>query len=425
MRNRARTDFSFIGAAALLLWLPAALGQGVQEAGTAVREERPVQMSENVYRRITAVHELLGSDDLDGAIERLDTLLEMRLSDYEEALVHQAYGFAYAQQGDYIRALASFEMCLALDALPNLANQGMLYSLAGLYANEGQFQKAIDTMTTWFSYAEEPVPADAYMLVGSSYAQTEQLGNALPYVQEANSRAETPNESWRMLELSIYFDPAFMDYEAAVELLQEMVVLWPDRPRYWEMLASAYLELEDDPNALATLMVAYKQGMVDEAAKLLNLVRLNLFLELPYEAAQILDTEMAGGRIEENADNLELLLSAWEGAREYARAVTVIDKLAPLSDDGEYYMRKAQLLAEQGNWPEVVEATGQALETGGLEATGQALVLKGMAHAELGEYDLALAAFDEARDFEDSARRNADAWIEYVRDRSQVAQNRP
>ena len=80
-----RTDLSFIGAAALLLWLPAAMGQGVQEAGTAVREERSVQMSENVYRRITAVHELLGMDDLQGAIERLDDLLELR----------ERYGFSY------------------------------------------------------------------------------------------------------------------------------------------------------------------------------------------------------------------------------------------------------------------------------------------------------------------------------------------
>ena len=425
MTGRERFGFAWLGTAALVLWLSAAAGQGVQEAGTAVREERAVTMTDNVYRRLNAVHELLGEDDLDGAIERLDTLLEMRLSAYEEALIHQAYGFAYAQRGDYARALASFERCLAIDALPNLANQGMLYSLAGLYANEGQFQKAIDTMSTWFSYAEEPVPADAIMLVGSSYAQLEQLGAALPYVQEANSRAEMPNESWRMLELSIYFDPAFMDYERAVELLRDMVVLWPDRARYWEMLASAYLELEDDPNALATLMVAYKQGMVDEAPKLLNLVRLNLFLELPYEAGQILETEMDNGRIEENAGNLDLLLSAWESAREYDRALAVIDKLAPLSDNGEYYMRKAQLLAEQGDWAEVIEATGQALAAGSLEATGQALVLKGMAHAELGDYDLALAAFDEARDHEDSARRNADAWIEYVRDRSQVAQNRP
>jgi tetratricopeptide (TPR) repeat protein len=410
--------------AASLLCAPAILAQeGVMEAGTAERDERAVQMSEGVYRRLNAIHEYLGNGELAEAISRLDDLSGGRLSPYEEALVFQAYGFVYAQQDDYDRAIEAFERCLSLDALPNIANQGMLYSLAGLYQNESMFQKTIDTMSVWFSYAEEPVPADAYMLVGSSYAQLEQLDRALPYVQEAIERADSPNESWHMLALSIFFDQ--MDYASAVTLLRRMVVLWPDSARNWEMLASAYLELEDDNNALATLTVAYKRGMVDGEAKLLNLVRLNMFLDLPYVAGEILDSEIAAGRISATEDNLELLLSAWTSAREYVRAVEVIDRLAPQSDDGRYYMQKAQLLSEQGDWIGVVASTEEALLKGGLESQGQTLILKGMAHAELREFDQALQAFGKAREFEDSARRNADAWIEYVRDRRQVAQNRP
>lgn len=388
------------------------------EAGTAEREEPRAGMAENVYRRLTAIHELIGDGDLAGALSRLDDLRDMRLTPYEESLVYQAYGFAYAQQEDYGRAIEAFERCVALDALPNAAHQELLYSLAGLYQNEGRFEDAIETMRVWFGYAEEPVPADAYMLVGSSYAQLERLDRALPYVQEANRRARTPNESWHMLELSILFEE--MRYESAVALLRRMLVHWPRTARYWEMLASAYLELEDDGNALATLMVAYQQGMLDEEAKLLNLVRLNLFLELPYEAAEILETQMAAGRISDSDEHLELLLSAWTAAREYAKAVAVIDRLAPRAGDGRYYMQKAQLLSEQADWAGVVEATARALDKGGLESPGEALVLKGIAHAELAEYDLALEAFGAAREHEDSARRNAEAWIEYVRDRRRV-----
>lgn len=408
----------------LAVWAsaPAALAQeGVMEAGTAEREERSVQMSEGVYRRLNAIHEYLGNAEYAQALSRLDELSSGRLSGYEEALVHQAYGFVYAQQGDYARAVEAFERCLALDALPNIANQGMLYSLAGLYQNVDQFQKAIDTMSIWFGFAEEPVPADAYMLVGSSYAQLEQLDRALPYVQEANERASAPNESWHMLELSIYSE--LMDYRSAVALLRRMVVLWPDTARYWEMLAYMYLELEDDSNALATLMVAYKKNMIEGESKLLNLVRLNLFLELPYEAGEILEAEMARGTIADTAENLELLLTAWKAAREYTKAVEVIDRLAPRSDDGRYYMQKAQLLSEQAEWAGVVEAATRALAQGGLDEPGQTLVLKGIAETELGRFEQALQTFDEARDHEDSARRNADAWIEYVRDRRQVARN--
>jgi tetratricopeptide (TPR) repeat protein len=395
---------------------------GVIEPGTAEREERPVQMSENVYRRLNTIHEYLGIGELDEASSRLDDLRDMRLTPYEEALVEQAYGFIYAQQGDDELAVEAFERCLALEALPNIANQGMLYSLAGLYQNNNEFRKAIETMRTWFGYAEEPVAADAYMFMGSSYAQLEELDNALPYVEEAIARAETPNESWHMLALSIYFEQ--MDYANAVALLRRMVVLWPDTARYWEMLASAYLELEDDSNALATLMIAYKQGMVAEEAKLLNLARLNLFLELPFAAGEILEAEMAAGRIEASAANLELLLSAWTSAREYGRAIAVIDELAPLSDDGNYYRQKAQLLSEQANWDGVVASTQAALAAGGLESPGETLILQGMAYAELGQYERALEAFESARGLEDSARRNADAWIEYVRDRRRFALER-
>jgi tetratricopeptide (TPR) repeat protein len=170
-------------------------------------------------------------------------------------------------------------------------------------------------------------------------------------------------------------------------------------------------------------MLAYKRGMVDEEPKLLNLARLNLFLELPYESAQILETEISNGRIEGSRANLELLLSAWTDAREYAKAVAVIDRLAPLTDDGEYYRQKAQLLSEQADWAGVIDAATQALAKGGLAETGSTLILQGMALAELGQFNDALAAFTEARRHEEAARRNADAWIEYVRDRRQVAQN--
>jgi len=413
---------SVLGLFCGLAVLPGPSAQEVQEAGTEVREERSVQMSEQIYRRLTAIHELLGDGQIEEALSRLDTLQNQRLSTYEEAVLYQTLGFCHAQAGDYPRAIEAFERCIAMDVLSNTAQQGMLYSLAGLYASEGRFEDTISTLSTWLRFAQEPVPADAYMLIGSSYAELERLDPALPYVREANRRATTPNESWYTLELSIYFEN--LDYPSAVELLREMVLIWPDTARFWEMLASAYLQLEDDGNALATWMVAYKKGLIHEEAKLLNLVRLNMFLDVPYEAGRILDAEMAAGRITKDRDNLELLLSAWTGAREFDRAVDVIDALAPMSDDGAYYMHKARLLNEQAEWAGVIDSVESALEKGGLEKGGDAYMLKGMAHAELGQYDAALEAFEEAKSFDEVTRRNADAWTAFVRDRQQVAMNR-
>lgn len=411
-----------LAALACVISIPWAWAQDVQEAGTEVREERSVQMSEQTYRRLTAIHELLGTNEIDEALTRLEALKRQNLTVYEEALIYQTEGFCHAQKGDYRLAIDAFQRCLDMDVLSNLAQQGTRYSLAGLLAGEERFDDAISTMLVWLRFAQEPVPADAYMLIGSGYAELTRLASALPYVQEAIRRGERPNESWYMLELSIHFEN--MDYPGAADLLRRMVVLWPDRARLWDMLASAYLELGDDASALATLMVAYKKDLIQEENRLLHLAHLNMFLEIPYEAGRILEAEIATGRISSEQDNLELLLSAWTAAREFERAVEVIDELALLSTDGGYFLQKAQLLNEQGEWSGVVDAAAGALEQGGLDEVGDVWILKGMAHTELEQYEEALTAFQEASRTDDESRRNAQAWIEYVRDRRRVAMSR-
>lgn len=410
----------------LAVWAVAMLGatggfaqEGVQQAGTEIREERNVTMSESAYKRLTQIHEFMGNGELDEALKRLNSLKNSRLSDYENALVLQTYGFIYAQQGEYGAAIDAFEACLALDALSNIAQQGMLYSLAGLYGSEGRFQDAINVMSEWFKYAQEPVPANAYMLVGSSYSELDDYAKALPYVMEAIKRSEEPKESWYQLALAINFERG--DFTEAARLLREMIVFWPNRPRNWEMLSSAYMELKQDQNALATLMLAYQKGLIQEENKLLNLVKMNMFMEIPFEGGRILEEEMNNGRIEKTQANLELLLSAWTSAREFDKAIAVIDVLAPMVGSSDYYWQRAQLFNEKANWPEVISSVTQALERGGLKRPGEAYVLMGMAHSELGEFDRAIAAFEQAKKHGDDARRNATAWIDYVNDRRQVA----
>ena len=392
-----------------------AMAQAIAEIGALVREERPVQTSELTHRHLTTILELYEMDEIEEALMQLESLETQRLSVYGATLVQQTFGFCYLQQGDVARAIEAFELTVSLDGLPNVSQQEMLYSLAALYATEGEFEQTIAMLSTWYAYAQEPVDADKFMLTGSSYAQLSEFANALPYIEEAIRRSEEPNESWYTLELSIHFE--LMDYPSAVGHLREMVVLWPDNASYWEMLASAHLELEDDADALATLMVAYEHDLVEEESKLVNLARLNLFLSVPYQAGLILAVGFAEGSITETQANLELLLSAWTSAREFERSIGVIDRLAPLTDDGAYYMQKAQLLNEQGRWNDVIEAADRALEMGGLDDVGSTLVLKGIAQAELGLYAAARATFGEASALDTAAARNAESWIEYISDR--------
>ncbi len=371
-------------------------------------------MTEAVYRRLGNAQEAIAAENYNEALAALQRLSKSSLNDYEEALVLQTFGYAYIQQNRLKLAVDYFEKSLAMESLPGEAQQGMLYSLASLYASEGRYQEAIDTMRTWFRYEAKPVP-DAYMVIASSFVEMQRFDDALPYVQKAISVAEEPREQWYMLELAIYFEK--QRFRDAVSLLRKMIQYWPENGKYWDMLASAYLELKQDKNALDTLMVAYANGLIEDNNRLMTVIQLNMAQDIPFNAGVILEKEMAAGRIETNKKNLEILLQAWMSAMEYERAVKTIDRLGPLADDGKYFMRKAGIHNELGEWSEVIVAVKQALDKG-VEDPADAHMLAGMAYTELEQFSEALEAFRDARNAgDDRQRRNAAAWISFVQEK--------
>lgn len=380
------------------------------------REEPPASMSESFYRRLSRTHELLDEDNLTEALDLMDRIRTDRLSDYEAAQLYQTYGFVYSQMEREGEAFDAFEKCLELDALPTMVQQGIVYSVAGYYSGEERFAESNDTLMRWFRYEAEP-RSEAYILMGANFAQQEMMPDALPYVIRANELAETPNESWRNLQLAIHVE--LRQIPEAIELLKENVGIWPDKLRFYQVLSGLYMEANNDEGALSALTIPWHRGMLEAESDILNLARLNLFLENPARAGEILSQAMERGYVEENFDNLRLLLNSWTMAREMNRAVDAIDKLAELADDGEFFHRKAMLLNETGDWGGVVDSCRSALEKGGLENPGEVWILQGVALAELRRFDEAIEAFESAkRDGSDNIRRNANAWIGYVRDRT-------
>lgn len=416
-----RLRILFPAAAALLMLAAAspALAQGkvCLDTTTVEREDPGSTMGELAYKRLSKIHEMMGEERYGDALDEIGRMENMRLNDYEKALMWQTYGFIYSAQGQFTKAIDYFERSLAEDALSTQAQQGMLYSLAGLYQSEGRYEDAIETMRTWFRYAEEP-DAGAYIMVAGSFAELERYREALPCVQLAIAVADEPRESWYQLELAIHMEQD--DYRAAAEVLRTIIRLWPDKRRYWETLSGVYLELKEDQLALATMMAAYNRGLITDGPKILNLVRLNLYLDNPYVAGRILQRGIEEGAVEGDADNLNLLRSAWTSAKEYDRAIAVIDQLGQLTGDPKYYMDKAGILNEQARWEDVIAAARQALDAG-TGTPARAWLLMGMAYTELDRLGEALDAFDKVRETGDAKeRQNAAAWIAFVRDRQAV-----
>ena len=379
------------------------------------RSNAAPQMAYNVNKKFEGVADRFGNSDLEGAMKNLKAMLEWNLSKYEKAVVYQFMGFVYVQQNDVDSAIEVFKKTVDFNILSNSQHQGTVFNLASLYGSQEKWDLAIDSLMEFFKFEQDPA-AESYIMAGIAYFQKGQPLKALPYIHIANQKAKKPKETWLQLELAILF--INKRYDETVGIVKQLATYWPDKGQYWETMAGAYMEMQKDTDALAALNLGYKNNAIDKEETLENLARLSLFLEIPYQAAEIMQNNMDAGLVEKNEENLRLLLGAWTSAREFDQAIQIIDTLALMLNDGTLYIQKAMLLNEKGDWSGIKDAAAMALQDQELENPGDVYILRGMAQSELGEYEEAIDSFAQAIEVgTDGNKKNAEAWIEYVSDR--------
>lgn len=389
----------------LMVLLPAACL--AVEGGAGSRRHT---VSESYFKQLEQAHRLLSEGSYEHASSAVDRLAEGRLNPHEEALVWQTRGFIFALRNDYEQAAAAFEKCLALDALPDATALNTRYNLAQMYLMLERAQPAIAALAAWFEQAEHPTP-DAYYLLAMAYVQADDYRSAVEPAEQAVARTEKPRESWLELLLSLYLQTN--EYEKAAGVLERLVVLFPKKD-YWLQLAAIYGELQQEEKSLAVLDVAYQTGFLTEGRELRNLAQMYLYQEIPYRAAELLESALAEGRIEPDAESWQLLADSWLYAKEYDRAVEPLQRAAELTNRGDLYLRLAQLHLQLERWEDAHKAASAAVAKGKLAEVGAAHLVAGIAQYKRGAPDLARQAFAAAQSHE-RTRSAAVRWLEHLR----------
>ncbi|HDK38299.1 MAG TPA: tetratricopeptide repeat protein [Thiolapillus brandeum] len=369
-------------------------------------------LSERTYKHLTAIHELMGENKYKEALERLDELLpRVRKHKYEYATIMQTYGFAYAAQDQYKKAINAFEEALKTEALPEQVQLNMRYNLAQLFASASDWKSAAKAYEQWLAVAEKP-SADSYAFGATIYAQLKQYDKAIPKIRKAIALAGKPRENWYQLLLSMLYQKK--QYSQAAQVLETMVAFWPEKKQYWKQLSGVYFTLKKNRRSLAVLELAHKQGFLEKERELMNLVNMYLLQGIPYKAARILEQEMEAGRIQRTGKNLQKLGEAWMRAKETDEALKELQVAAQVQKKGVLYLRLAQLHTDKENWSKVIELANQALSVGGLKNPGDAWLLKGMALYETGKKQGAVASFSKALKYRKS-KHQASQWLAHIR----------
>ncbi|WP_111642657.1 tetratricopeptide repeat protein [Marinimicrobium alkaliphilum] len=357
--------------------------------------------------------------NFEAAIQVLDRLLERRrdrLNQYELSQVYNYYAFIYYNREQYDRAIEAYENVIAQSPqIPLSVEAQTIFTIGQLQMAEERYEDALETFERWADVTPGSINAEQYALFAQLFYQVDDVERSLLHINEAvrlyNEAGRTPQENWYGLQRAIHFERE--DYQAVLGVMRNLVRDYPSFA-YWRQMSAILGLLEREDDRLHALEATYVMGGLSEERDLLNLAYFLLEKEVPYKAAKILHKGINEDEIiEPNVRNLELLANSWRMAQEIDRSLVEMERAAEKSEDGELMFRLASFYSLNEQFEQVLDSAQEAIRRGGLRREDQAYIVLGTAHFNLGNYEEAVEAFEEAKKDERSETA-AEQWIDYT-----------
>lgn len=365
-------------------------------------------LSERNYLKLQEVHKLISKEKYKKAEVLLQQMLVKKSTAYEKALFLQTAAHISIVRDQYDKAISQMEEALALRAVPEFVSKNLQYNLAQLYAQQDDFKNSLRVLILWLK-GKQKLNVDHHVFAANVYANNSQSKTAIVHLQQAIEQSKKPAEAWYQMLIALHLK--LKQYKQAIPIYHTLIHRFTKKKEYWKQLSGLYLQLGKNHQALALFRFAYRQGLLTQEKEILRLANLYLALNIPYSAAKLLQTNLKTQRLQSTAVNLVLLADSWSMAREYNRAIEILQQAAKLDKtSGQLHVRSARLLIEQERWQEAMTSLEQALQQGGLKKPGEAYLLQGIAAYYASKHDKAMWAFNKAAKYT-KFKKQARAWM--------------
>jgi len=203
------------------------------------------------------------------------------------------------------------------------------------------------------------------------------------------------------------------NYKESVPLLLRLIELAPEKKIYWLQLSAVYGQLEDYPNALAIMQLAYGSKLLTEDAELRRLADLQLFNGIPYRCGQVLEAAIETKTANADDKLYDKLANCWLAAGELDKALPPLSRAAELASNGDAFVRLAEVHVQRSDWAAAQTALERALAKGQLKDAANAQVLMGL--ALLSQHKLAEARpwFERAQ-LSEKHRQTAKSYLQLI-----------
>lgn len=389
---------------------------GAFGAGAALAQQCEVTEfgSKNGQLYLEAETELIANDNPQAALQALNKLRQQELNCYEEGAVLRLSAAVKVENRDYAGAVRDLEAALQRGYVPEAERATTYYNISQLYMQDENHTKALEYMRRWIQAGGEPTRDQKWQLAVLSQKAGDNR-EALRWAEDV-FRNDGPDAEREVYDFLIFLYDQTGQLGKKAQLLEQLLARNPGERKLWEAIAGDNFQAGNQRRAFEVQRAMYLTGMLSTEDEIMRVVNFYNQFDVPYQAAKILEKEMNAGRIEQSYEKLELLANLYQVAREFEKAIPVIEKAAAMRNSGEMYERLGRSFAELKEWEKTEEALTKAINSGNAKDPGLAWVLIGQSRYERGDVEGAKQAFRNANN------RGGRGWLQFIESERRTAQ---
>jgi len=332
---------------------------------------------------------------------------------YDQHLINDMLGFAYARIQNYAEAAKAWEAELDDGFAPQSEIPTRVRQLAEANYQIKNYDKAIEfgNRAVKGGFADEELKT----LVGQAYYLKGDWKNTLRFeeglVDEKIKNGQTPkNES---LQLMLSACVKLNDSACETRALEKIVTYYP-KPDYWYQLLFTMRQQTsgNDANTLQTYRLMSEVDVLKSPEDYTEMAQLALEAGSPGEAQHILEKGIAKGVFTDpraKAKNQRLLESAKKAAATDQANLPKIEKDADAAPNGAKNVGVGLAYLGYGQYDKAVDEISKGLAKGGLRNESEARLLLGIAQLKAGHKEDATKSFHAVKG-DPSLERLANLW---------------
>ncbi|WP_146864925.1 tetratricopeptide repeat protein [Aliivibrio fischeri] len=350
----------------------------------------------------------------DKIVDAIDVLSKLTPSQaYDKAYVQRMLGVFHWQNGNSKAAVKYLSTAVNSQQLVDEQAWVTQRMLADLLLTEQRFKEALPH----YYQLTKTVPenqkiGDLWFRIAQTHYQISQWDKVLFALNKHQkvTKIHKKQDKRQLLVLKLGAQLQRKYWKSAIPTLTVLIELEPEQAGWWQQLSSIQLQLNQPSNALDTLVLAQRQGIVLSQSELKILAQLYAQRGIPEKAAQVM------AQLADYETDKEIIItqaSYWQAAKEWDKAIAVWQKAAQF--DGQYYWQVAQLQIQEGYYQQGLKSLDKVKD---YNKTDDVALAKTRAYYKLNQLELALVNAKRANEFKSS--NEAKGWIQYLSQMRQI-----